>query len=549
MGTSAEDLGAAPIQGPVTWDDEADLVVVGSGAGGMSAAATAASLGDSVIVLEKGERLGGTTAKAAAAYWIPNNRYMRQNGIDDPKDAALRYMARLARPQRYNATHATLGLPGWEYDLLEAFYDHAAPAVEYLESIGAFRGVSQYYLPDYFAHVPENAAPTGRVWGPADDAGELGDGSHMIARFAGYLRGQGAALRTAHRVRRLVVHDGRVAGVEATTPAGSVLIGARKAVVFATGGFTHNAELREAFLPPTVFPGCAAVTNEGDFVAIASAVGAQLRNMGQAWLTPIALERAVADPATLIGSFNINGDSMLMVNKYGRRVVNEKTVYNELSRAFGEWDFRRAEYPNLALLMIYDARCATHFASDMYGNPIPDRGANAHVITAATLPELTAAIAGRLGQLTAWTGGLALEPAFAENLQAAVARFNHLARTGADADFHRGETPVEQAFYAQRAPDNEFGNATMYPLAEQGPYHAVIMVAGTLDTKGGPKTTPQAQVIGADGAPIPGLYGVGNCVASASAQAYFAAGATIGPILTFGHLAARAAHEELVTVS
>jgi len=119
-------------------------------------------------------------------------------------------------------------------------------------------------------------------------------------------------IRVGHRVQRLVVRDGAVTGVEASTSDGSThRFAARKAVIFATGGFTHDPDLRRNFLHAPVYGGCAATTNEGDFLAIAGPVGAQLRNMNYAWMCPIPLERAVARDPALIGMFSVAGDSMI----------------------------------------------------------------------------------------------------------------------------------------------------------------------------------------------------------------------------------------------
>ena len=113
---------------------------------------------------------------------------------------------------------------------------------------------------------------------------------------------------------------------------------ARKAVIFASGGFTHDVELRRNHLAAPVFGGCAALTNEGDFIRIGTPLGAQLRNMNYAWMCPVPLEKAVNRDATLSGMFSVAGDSMLFVDKRGRRVVNEKLPYNELAQKFFEWD-------------------------------------------------------------------------------------------------------------------------------------------------------------------------------------------------------------------
>jgi hypothetical protein len=322
---------------------------------------------------------------------------------------------------------------------------------------------------------------------------------------------------------------------------------ARKAVIFATGGFTHNKELRQNFLSAPVYGGCAANTNEGDFIAMATPLGAQLRNMNYAWMCPVPLERALAADPGLIGMFSVAGDSMLFVDKRGRRVVNEKLPYNELAQKFFEWDPLAGEYPYLVLIQIWDQRSQEHSASDEYGRLIVPPGADdSHVIKGATLEELTAALTERLARYEHVTGGLRLAPDFLPNLKASIARFNTLAAEGVDHDFHRGERAVQVLFNGLVKEEPGRTNPTLWPLSETGPYYAALVTGGTLDTKGGPKTTADGQVVDDLDRPIPGLYGVGNCVASASARAYWAGGGTLGPIIALAYRAARAANAEQV---
>ena len=137
-----------------------------------------------------------------------------------------------------------------------------------------------------------------------------------------------------------------------------------------------------------------------------------------------------------------------------------------------------------------------------------------------------------------------LAPDFEKTLAATIQRFNGFASSGKDFDFKRGERQVELLFNGSVAPSPSAPNPTMFPISEEGPYYAALLTGGNLDTKGGPKTNVSGQVVDDQDKPIAGLYGVGNCVASASARAYWAGGATIGPILAFAYLAAAAAHKE-----
>jgi 3-oxosteroid 1-dehydrogenase len=536
---------ARPVTVGGAFDAEADIVVVGGGGGGLPAALFTRWQGNQVILLEKAPELGGTAKKAAFWYWVPNNEPMRAAGLTDTKDDFLRYVARLSRPTRYEPASPTLGLTEWEYAMAGAIYDSASPATELLAERDALPYRHCPDVPDYWSELPEDKAPYGRVLVPVDASESMSDGGENAVRtMSAAAERDGIDVRTSHRVQRVVLDGQRVVGVEASTPDGRThRIAARKAVIFASGGFTHDDELRVNFLGVPAYRGCAAASNEGDFVRIASGLGAQLGNMNYAWMCPVPLERS--GRADLVGMFSVSGDSMLFVDKTGRRVVNEKLPYNELAQTFFRWDGERGEYPYLVLIQVWDQRAQEHSASDEYGRLIVPPGADdSHVIKGNTLDELAGAIGKRLDGLAAKTGGLRLAPDFAANLKSTVARYNELAEAGRDTDYHRGETAIQLIFNGPVKEEPGRANPTLWPLAEQGPYYAALVTGGTLDTKGGPRTDPDGRVLDDVGEPIPGLYGVGNCVASASAQAYWAGGATLGPILAFAYRAAHAAHAE-----
>ena len=236
---------------------------------------------------------------------------------------------------------------------------------------------------------------------------------------------------------------------------------------------------------------------------------------------------------------------MIYVSKHGHRVANEKLAYNEMAQKFYEWDPASGEYPNLVLIAVWDQRSQDHCASDEYGRFIVPPGVDdAHVIKGETLGALTQAIGERLARYESETGGIRLSADFESNLGAAVARFNGFAETGKDLDYRRGERQVEQLFNGPVAEEPSAPNPTMYPISGEGPYYAALLSGGTLDTKGGPKAAPTGKILDDTDTPITGLYGVGNCVASASARAYWAGGATLGPILAFAYLAANEADRE-----
>lgn len=541
-------LSAEPAQAAQAFDGTYDVVVCGSGCGGLASALFARWQGNSAVILEKAGAIGGTTSKAAFWYWVPNNEAMKKAGIADPKPDFLKYVARLSNPQGFDPAHPRFGLTQWEYDMCEAIYDSASPAAELLAAKGAlpYRHVPD--VPDYFAELPEDKAPKGRVLVPADAIPSMADGGLVAVRtMSTKARQEGIPIRTGMRVTKILQNpSGRVIGVEAEDELGAtVRLRAKKAVIFATGGFTHNVELRKNFLNGPIYGGCAAPSNEGDFVKMAGPLGAQLRNMNYAWSCPVPLEKAVARDGSMSGMFSVAGDSMIFVNKYGRRTVNEKLQYNELAQTFFEWDGAKAEYPNLVRIAVWDQRSQQNSASAEYGRLIVPPGTDdRHVVKGATLQELARAIDERFVRYAGVIGGARLSADFLPNLQASITRFNGFAKTGKDLDFKRGERVVELLFNGDVKQEPGRSNPTMWPLSDTGPYYAALVVSGTLDTKGGPKTDTHGRVLDARDQPIPGLYGVGNCVASASGRAYWAGGATLGPIIAFSYRAANAAHAE-----
>jgi succinate dehydrogenase/fumarate reductase flavoprotein subunit len=534
------------VAGDEVWDHEADAVVVGTGIAGCAVAVNCADLGASVVVLEKSLAGGGTSAKAAGGMMIPNNRHMQAAGQADPREDFVRFLARVGRPLLYRPDAELFGLPEWEYRLIEAYYDNAAEAIGHLEDIGAIRAAHQ---PDWASYndLEEDKGRFGRVIFNVDENGELTNGRAAIDRLLAFAQAAGVSILREHRVDGVYADAaGEIVGVHALCDGGAVRVRARKAVVFATGGFPHSARYAREYLNGMYVGGCAARTSEGDIIPIAKALGLPLFHMHSAWGSPLVYEQALDEDPGLIANFSLAGDSVLSVNKYGRRACNEKATYNDRTQSHFAWDPARAEYPNFLQFAIVDERARTLYATQggvmdhQAGNFIPPLGADSkYLLSADTLEGLVGALQERLATLSKASGGIELASDFLANLTATIERFNDFAQSGVDQDFHRGESAIELFMHGERAADNDLPNPTLYPLAAKGPYYATILAPGAIDTKGGPKVNERLQILDGTDAPVPGLYGIGNCVASPAGQAYWSGGSTWGPYITFGYVAAR----------
>lgn len=538
------------------WDYTADIVVVGSGAAAYATAITAKSRGAEVIMVEKAAIHGGTTLRSGGGFWIPNNRFQKEKGIQDPKDDAIKYMARYSFPHLYNPDDPRLGLPENEYNLITTYYDTASKMVGFLENLGAVKTIQEINWTgqpqvDYQDQLPENKGIRGRVLYSMSSEGKQSYGDELISQLKGWADNHNIPLLLNHRVKRIIKNNkGEVIGIEAITNKNvAVTFRAKKAVVFGSGGFTHNPTLMLHFQRGPHFGGCAAPTNTGDFVLMGNAIGAQLGNMAGAFRAELVIEQALSDPDWGHNVWWILGDSVLEVNRYGIRFMDEKRNYTDRTMTHFVWDPQRAEWTNMLTFMIYDERTATLWQGFP---PLPVQGQpEPHVIDGNTLDELATNIATRLEQLKTKIGGFQLDSRFGENLKKTVARFNEFANAGVDADFHRGEYAYDREWATfpptipgVQWPTKDAKNYTMYPLSPKGPYHAIILGAGTLDTNGGPIINHKAQVIDTENKPIPGLYGAGDCIASPTANAYWGGGSTIGPAMTYGYIAGINATQE-----
>lgn len=550
-------LGSSKAEAAGSWDHEADIVVVGTGLGAATAAVKADDNGDKVVVVEKSPLFGGTSAKTAGVFWIPNNFTLKQKGIRDSREECLQYLARFSWPEKYNSKSPDMGIGADALSLLEAFYDNASDAIDFLHSKGALN-VAEWRMfhldrsaTDYLDHIPENRVPTGRALGVVTGKGTLGSGVDMMEQMETAISKRKIPVLYGHRAVRLVLNSvGRVVGLESESQGKVVSFKARKAVIFATGGYVHNPDLVAHFQRNPVYGSCAAPMATGDFVNIAGAAGARLGNMSGAWRSQVVLEETLKSSKLPAGVFFPPGDSVFQVNKYGLRVVNENRNYNDRTEIHGVYDPSRAEYPNQLMFMVYDQRTAEAFAG-VY--PLPEKPtAAAYVLEADSLSALADRIGARLKKIAGSTGGYALDDSFKKNLKKTFSRYNGFAKTGKDEDFLRGKVAYDSEWHLAFSPQrtdtqwslNKSPSVTMHPLNTKGPYYAIILGAGALDTNGGPVVDANARVLDTHDKPIAGLYGAGNCIASPSRESYWGAGCPLGLSLTYGYIAANAAHKE-----
>ncbi|WP_124054461.1 FAD-dependent oxidoreductase [Arcanobacterium ihumii] len=565
--------------------DAYDVVVVGTGAAGLTAALTAARRGMSVLLVEKSSEWGGSTAKSAGMVWIPGNNILAQVGKNDSIDLGRQYMK------------ATVG-DCTSDEMIEAFLVEGTKAMDFLSASCPeleWRNMEGY--PDYWLDAP-GAAKTGRgVEAGAFDTRLLGEweSTHVKSYFRPMisldissfdsadlllfatnpkpllrglkltlrnakqkLRGEkvvtmGAALTGAIMHNALkngvevkletaiidLIRDGdRVTGIVLEQRGRKIEVKANHGVILACGGFERNDEMRKKYQrhPINGEWTVGVEGNTGDGIEIGVEHGAAISNMADAiWSPVIQLPQVKAFAPIVIDDverFIVPDRSLphtMIVNGKGKRFMNEALPYCTAGQGLYGGHFGKGEgdAENLPAWLIFDQQFRNKYMFSYGYLPIVDLPQEFYdsgaVIKRDTIEELAEAINVPVVQLK-------------ETLD----RFNSFARTGVDEDFHRGEDEHDR-FYGNRyhKPNPSLGEI------KKGPFYATGVYPGDIGTSGGLVIDTKARVTREDGSIIEGLYAAGNTTKSVIGHTYTAGGTSIGAAIAFGHVAANTIADQL----
>ncbi len=555
---------------------EFDVIVVGSGAAGMTAAMTAAGQGLRTVVVEKAAHFGGSTARSGGGVWIPGNEALAAAGVTEPPEAARRYLRSIIGdvvpedridtflergPEMLSFVlrHSPLRLrwvPNYSDYYPEAPGGRAGGrSVEPKPFNGKRLGTELANLEPDYGKAPLNVVVTqadykwlnllarhprgllrvmavGARWLFALVTGKrlLGRGQALAAALRAGLRQAGVQVWLNTPLLDLRATDGRVSGVVIGRDGSPQVLRAKHGVILACGGFEHNEQMRKQYQREPIGTGwtVGAKANTGDGIRAGERLGAALDLMDDAWWGPSV--PLTGGPWFALAERSLPGS--IMVNGRGERFLNESAPYVEAVHAMYGGRYGRGDGPgeNIPTWIVFDQRYRNRYMFAGLGprKPFPGRWYKAGVVVKANSID---ALAERI-ELPS------------DALRSTVERFNTFARDGRDLDFHRGDSKYDH-YYGD--PRNR-PNPSLAPL-ERAPFYAVKMVPGDLGTKGGLRTDVNGRVLREDGAVLTGLYAAGNVSATVMGHTYAGPGATIGHAMTFGYIAALDIAEHIGTAA
>lgn len=544
--------------------DEVDVVVVGSGTG-LAAALAAHDAGLTTLVIEKTDLVGGSTARSGGAFWIPANPILDELGAVDTPERGARYLDAVVGDSAPLARRV-------------AFAEHGPATVRFLQRVTRLKFTWAKGYSDYHPELPGGSAQGRSCEARPFDLNKLGDAlprlrpgvveapvpmpvtggdykwlnlmnrkparalpviAKRVAQGIGgmalrrrYAAGgqalaaglfdaavrAGIPIRTGTALRRLLTEDGRVTAVEVEKDDTISQIRVRRGVVLAAGGFDHDLAWRRRYQSPALQGwSLGAEGNTGDAIKAAVELGAATTLMDQAWWFPAIAPLPDAAPSVMLAERSLPGS--FMIDRHGRRFANESADY----MTFGQQILarERAGDPVGDMWMVFDQGYR-----------------NGYVLGGSVFP--------RMALPQSWyDNGIAVRGKSFDELAAGMGvpvdefvrtgeRFNELAGVGEDEDFGRGNSAYDR-YYGD---PTVTPNPNLRPL-DPGRLFAIRVVLSDLGTCGGLVADEHARVLDAAGAPIPGLYAIGNTAGNAFGTTYPGAGATIGQGLVYGYIAAR----------
>lgn len=565
------------------FDHTVDVLVVGSGGGGMTAALAADAFGLDTLVVEKAPQFGGSTALSGGGIWVPGAPSQRKQGYTPDPDGVVEYLRRI-----------TGGLVSDER--LRQYVRSAPEMMEFLEKLSPwFEFVWKPGYADYYPELPGGSELGSTINVPAIDLRKLGEEEHNLLQPLALApkgiwfapkdlrlfyqvrqnwRGKAVLVKLIWRMIRARVFGDRMAAIGQSlaarmrlalkeqnvplwlnapmtelitdvdgTVTGAVIerdgrqqrIGARRGVILAAGGFDHDMAWRRQHLPVLDRVGELAgadkdwsfgnPANMGEGIRAGEKVGAATELLDEAWWFP-----AICWPDGRL-QFMLNErmmPSQFVVNGAGKRFINEAAPYMDFAHAMIEG--QESGVTHIPCWLITDIRSFHRYV--VAGHlPIP-KIPFAPVPTGWKVPKAWLE-SGVVQEGTSWEELADKIGVPRTQLRETAERFNELARNGHDDDFNRGDSAYDN-YYG----DPTLPNPNLYPLGKP-PYYAFQIILGDLGTSGGLRADEYARVLRGDDSVVKNLYAVGNTSAAVMGRSYAGAGATIGPAMTFGYVAAK----------